>query len=324
MNSTLGAATLFAAASALLAQPADIGTPLGQLIDIGGRNLHFHCTGSGAPTVILEAGASSFAIDWALVQPELARSHRVCSYDRAGFGWSDARPGTETPAKIVADLHAGLAAIAEKPPFLLVGASFGAIYARTYHLDYPSEVVAMVLVDPATEDRLFTKFEGRTVTIGSLTAEQFASTFPAAGPIPVPSRPVQRGAPFDRLPGALYEARLKLDQRLIESMPSSITADFLREYQEGQRAALARLLDSRSNAKFPIGDRPLVVLTRGDGQTPGIEENHAGLARLSTNSRHTVVEGSGHEIHLYAPKAVIQAVLDASQAARLHRGLATH
>ena len=65
-----------------------------------------------------------------------------------------------------------------------------------------------------------------------------------------------------------------------------------------------------------MGDRPVVVLTRGQDMTPGIAENHAALARLSTNSRQTVVPEAAHEIHLFVPSAVIQAIQDVSTAAR--------
>jgi pimeloyl-ACP methyl ester carboxylesterase len=119
----------------VLAQQADIGSPPGRLIDVGGRRLHLNCSGSGSPTVVLEAGASSFAIDWSLVQPDIARTQRVCSYDRASSGWSDARPDVETPIKIVVDLNTALAAAGEKPPFVLVGASAGGLYVRLYQLD---------------------------------------------------------------------------------------------------------------------------------------------------------------------------------------------
>ena len=63
--------------------------PPGKLVDIGGRKLHLHCTGNGTPAVIVENGSSSFSIDWALVQPEVAKRTRICTYDRAGFAWSD-------------------------------------------------------------------------------------------------------------------------------------------------------------------------------------------------------------------------------------------
>jgi pimeloyl-ACP methyl ester carboxylesterase len=134
--------------------------------------------------------------------------------------------------------------------------------------------------------------------------------------MPVPSRSPQTGAPFDRLPPDLYQLRVKLDQRLIASAAASIAADVVRESSEGQRAALARLLESRTKGEHPMGDRPVVVLTRGQDMTPGIAENHAGLARLSTNSRQTVVPEAGHEIHLFVPSAVIQAIQDVCTAAQ--------
>jgi hypothetical protein len=104
---------LLASATSALAQDTDAGPPLGRLVDVGGR-LHLHCSGSAAPTVVIEAGASSFAIDFALVQPEVAKATRVCSYDRAGRGWSDARPDVETPIRVVRDLWGLLDAAAER------------------------------------------------------------------------------------------------------------------------------------------------------------------------------------------------------------------
>jgi len=313
----------------LAAQQIDIGPAPGRLIDIGGRKLHVNCTGPSAaagpsertgPTVILEAGASSFAIDWSLVQPEIARTYRVCAYDRAGSGWSDPRKDVETPSRIVTDLHTLLETAGEKPPYLMVGASAGGLYVRLYQLDYPSEIVGLVLVDPATEDRLFTMYQQRAVPIGSLTAEQLASTMPSA-PIPLPSRMPQTGAPFDRLPMDFYQLRIKIDQRLIASMPTSVSAEIVRESSEGQRAGLARLLESRSRADNPMRSVPVIVLTRGQNMGQGLAETHAGLARLSTNSRHEVVSMAGHEIHLFTPSVVIQAIEDVAVAAKERRPL---
>src|SRR5262245_64997123 len=79
--------------------------PPGRLIDVGGRKLHLYCTGSGSPTLILMAGGSAFSIDWVLVQPRVAESTRVCSYDRAGLGWSDPGPADETVEQTISDLH---------------------------------------------------------------------------------------------------------------------------------------------------------------------------------------------------------------------------
>src|SRR5436190_24337694 len=97
--------------------------PPGRLVDIGGRKLHLNCSGRGAPTVILVAGGAAFAIDWALVQPKVAGITRVCSYDRAGLGWSDPGPAEETVNETIDDLHRLLRAAGEQPPYVLVGAS---------------------------------------------------------------------------------------------------------------------------------------------------------------------------------------------------------
>ncbi|HEY3112334.1 MAG TPA: alpha/beta hydrolase [Gemmatimonadaceae bacterium] len=306
---------LIGASGKVRAQP-DIGPALGRLVDVGGRKLHMICTGTGLPTVVIEAGASAFAIDFSLVQPGIARTNRVCSYDRAGSGWSDSRNAVETPAAVVADLHKALEVAGEKPPFILVGASFGGIYVRLYQLDYPRDVAGLVLIDPASEDRLFTMYQKIPVAIASLSADELRSTMTGSGSVRIPRRDPQTGAPFDKLPPDLYQLRIKLDQRLIAAGPETVLADTIRISAEGQRAALARLLQNRTSQAHPLGDLPLVVLTRSEDQTPGIIKNHIGLAQLSTNSRHSTVPNSGHEIHLFAPDAVIQAIQDVSTAYR--------
>ena len=251
----------------------------------------------------------------------IARTHRVCSYDRAGSGWSDPRTDVETPARIVADLHAALGAAGEKPPHVMVGASAGGLYVRLYQLEYPTEVVGLVLVDPSTEDRLFTMYQQRAVPIGSLTAEQLRSTLPTSS-INVATRQPQTGAPFDRLPMDLYQLRIKIDQRLIASIPASVTADIVRESSEGQRAGLARLLENRGRADNPMRNVPVIVLTRGQNVGQGLTETHAGLASLSDSSRHEVVATAGHEIHMFEPSVVVRAIEDVAVAATERRPLA--
>ena len=293
--------------AAILSAQTGIGPPPGKLVDIGGRKMHLNCSGSGAPAVVLEAGASAFAIDWSLVQPRIARTNRVCSYDRAGMGWSDSTPDVATADRIVRDLHALLSAAGEKPPYVLVGASMGGIYARLYQIEHPDEVAGLVLVDPSSEERLFTMYHGRGVTIASLTAEQFRSLFPAA-PVAVPRRKPQTGAPFDLLPPELYETRVKLDQKLIDSMPARVSHETMIESGEGERSVLARLHEFSTSKPHPLGDLPVVVLTRGVDTSADQQKVHAAIAQQSTRSRHTVVEGSGHEIHLFVPAAVVQAI----------------
>ena len=299
--------------SLLSAQQPDLPPAPGRLIDVGGRRLHIICSGQGAPTVVLEAGASSFGIDWTLVQRDLARTHRVCSYDRAGMGWSDSA-ASSTRVSAARDLHNLLAAAGERPPYVMVGASRGGLLVRAYALDYPDDVIGLVLVDPSSEDRLFVMVDGQTMLFAALTPAQLQSTLPTQ-PVAVPRRSPQTGPPFDKLPADLYRLRVRLDERLIASIPDTVSPDAIAAFQDTERLFLSKLLASRSTA-HPLGNRPTVVLSRGDERNEGRETVHAGLARLSTNSRHSVVAGAGHEIHLYEPAAVVLAVTDVLQAIR--------
>lgn len=128
--------------------PVVVGPEFAERIDIGGRDLFLHCTGEGSPTVILEAGFGDTSGIWDKVQPEIARTTRVCSYDRAGLGQSDPPP-TEVRAfgEVVADLHALLAAAGVPAPSVLVGHSIGGLFVRLYAGTYPEEIAGLVLVD---------------------------------------------------------------------------------------------------------------------------------------------------------------------------------
>jgi pimeloyl-ACP methyl ester carboxylesterase len=128
--------------------------PLGRLIDIGSRRLHLYCVGKGSPAVIIENGQSSFSIDWGLVQPEVAKITRVCTYDRAGYAWSERGPATGSVEQTTDDLHLLLRTAGVRPPYVLVGASIGALYVQGYQRRYPNEVVGLVLDDPAGEEGL--------------------------------------------------------------------------------------------------------------------------------------------------------------------------
>jgi pimeloyl-ACP methyl ester carboxylesterase len=317
--------SIYLCLSLLLASPVlaqrDIGPPPGRLVDVGGYRLHLHCVGDGSPTIVLAPGASAFSIDWALVQPAVARTNRACSYDRADMGWSDSTGQVATPARAIADLHRLLAAAGEKPPYVLVGASLAGIHVRLYHLRYPGDVAGVILIDPAHEDRMFTMLNGQPVAIASLTAEQLVSTLPSHA-VRVPRRQPQRGPPFDKLPGGLYETRVALDERLIASIPTLVPPEIVRESAEGERAALAALRQASAATSKPLASLPLVVLTRGVESSQELRDVHASIARLSTNSRHAVVPGAGHEIHLYDPATVIDAIGQVIEAVRTKRPLA--
>jgi pimeloyl-ACP methyl ester carboxylesterase len=140
------------------AQDATYSPPLpppGRLVDVGGWRLHLNCTGEALPSqavVILEAGAGDFSVDWSLVQRGVARFARVRSYDRAGSGWSNLGPRPRTMNQIAFELHTLLDKAGERPPYVLVGHSFGGGLVRLYQLRYPADVASVVLVDAAADN----------------------------------------------------------------------------------------------------------------------------------------------------------------------------
>lgn len=129
----------------------------GKLYDIGGYSMHLYCTGEGSPTIVLSSGLGDDFTAWAKVQPALSRQTRVCSYDRAGFGWSDWRPGIQDANAISSQLHQLIEASAVRRPFVLVGHSISGIYLRSYAAHYPGDLAGLVFVDGATplqDDRI--------------------------------------------------------------------------------------------------------------------------------------------------------------------------
>ena len=291
----------------------------GKLVDVGGRKLHMNCTGSGQPTVILDGGAPSFAIDWFFVQPDIAKTNRVCSYDRAGSGWSEPSGHQETVDSAVADLHAALRSASEKPPFVLVGAGIGAFFARAYQLLYPEDVAGLVLVDGAHEDGFLIPVDGQPAPIWSVSAQQLRSAWELMRPPkdmpPPPMPPPQTDAPFDKLPPDLLTTRVTFESRLFKAMAATDPDQFL-DMLERQRAALARLHEASDHRLPPLGNRPLIVLTAEQSPDPQAKSLQATLVSLSTNSARRLVPKSGAEIHLYEPSAVIRAIQDVVDAAR--------
>ena len=126
--------------------------PPGRIVDIGGRRIHLHCQGDApGPTVVIEQGVASPSIVWRPVEAAIAKFARVCTYDRAGFLWSDpAAPGRSLDDRM-ADLHALLKRAEVRAPYVLVGHSFGGLLLRRFARAYPDLVAGLVLVDSPDE-----------------------------------------------------------------------------------------------------------------------------------------------------------------------------
>ena len=125
----------------------------GQLVDVGGYKMHIHCTGQGSPAVILDSGLGDSYISWRIVQPQIAKFARVCSYDRAGTAYSEPSPHTRTSRVVAEELHTLLHNAGVTGPIVLVGHSAGGYDVRVYTSMYRNEVVGMVLVDASHPDQ---------------------------------------------------------------------------------------------------------------------------------------------------------------------------
>ena len=123
----------------------------GRLIDVGGHQLHIYCVGEGSPTVVLEAPAAGISVGWTWVQSDLGKMTHVCSYDRAGLGWSEAGDTSYRAARVPDELHALLERAGERGPFVIGGHELGAAFARMYAARFPTETAALVLIDDLSE-----------------------------------------------------------------------------------------------------------------------------------------------------------------------------
>src|SRR5215204_845310 len=134
----------------------------GEMVNVGGYSLHIRCVGQGSPTVVLDAGSGAFSAHWVRVQQEVSGTTRVCSYDRAGMGWSEMGPDPRDAKQITSELHTLLGKAGIEGPYVLVGHSFGGMYMQTYAARYPDEVAGVALVDTSTDpDQFSQRPEGR-------------------------------------------------------------------------------------------------------------------------------------------------------------------
>lgn len=301
-------ALVFAVSSPLLAQDSVAPPPLGRLVDIGGRRLHIHCTGTGSPAVITESGSSSFSIEWALVQEQVSAFTRVCSYDRAGFAWSDRGPAENTVEETMDDLHRLLRAAGLAPPFVLVGHSIGGMYVRAYQRRYPEEVAGLVPVDATPEEDVEYLYNGKSTPGIQLNYDQLGSVYAPyiKNPPPPLQLPTAVDTPYTKLSPELQRDEVwaeRLWRSRVDMSHSWITAESWKQ----EFVALRRL---RLATPHALGDLPLIVLRRGRRTTDVLNQREADLVGLSSRGKLVVATESDHEIQLYQPELVIQAIRD--------------
>ena len=120
-------------------------------VDVGGHNLNLLIGGQGSPAVIFEGGFGAGIASWSTVQKDVATFAQTVSYDRAGLSQSEPGPKPRSAKQIGTELKAALLKAGVKPPYVLVGHSFGGVYARVFADMYPKDVIGMVLIDPSQE-----------------------------------------------------------------------------------------------------------------------------------------------------------------------------
>jgi pimeloyl-ACP methyl ester carboxylesterase len=270
----------------------------GRRFDVGGYKMHINCTGKGDPAVILDSGLGDSYVSWRKVQPQIAKFSRVCSYDRAGIGYSDSSSRPRTSKVIAGELHALLRAAGVAPPYVLVGHSMGGYDVRLFASLYSNEVASLVLVDashPDQENRFPPELKNME---GSWRRE--AEFMAYSMPFGIPrlfdfcdDDPVIRAAECNWHTAAESVAELK-------AFPESAT----------QTAATGAL-----------GDMPLVVLSH-DPDKPSADfspdlakpindtwqKMQEELAQLSTRRTQVIAKNSSHYIQIDRPDVVIDAV----------------
>ena len=287
--------------------------PIGRLIDVGGQRLHIHSSGEGSPAVIFESGGASWSLDWSLVQGEVARFTSACSYDRAGFGWSDSGPSPRTSGQIVTELHTLLAKAEIKKPYILVGASFGGHTARLFAKNYPDEVAGIVLLD-ARHEAINSKMPPAWKKMETAGKGMYQFMLLAS-----------RVGALNLLGKIMGE---KAAPPIVMKLPPEIRTTYLEvgfqpKYFQANLDELAASAESDKQLSVTgsLGDIPLTVIRHGIPdlfasmpaeqavQAEKIwQELQTDLSKLSSNSQLIVAEKSGHGIQIDQPSLVVEAI----------------
>jgi pimeloyl-ACP methyl ester carboxylesterase len=279
----------------------------GRMVSVGDHRLHILCKGSGAPTVVIEQGAGEPSRFWWPVQDEIAKFAQVCTYDRAGFGWSEPARNCGAIEDRAEELHTLLSNAAVKGPYILVAHSYGGLIARSFLQKYPSEVAGLVLVDTAEESTIFQPevldFYARARVMNRVAA--YAARFGLL-------RLLRHKVPLDRyglwLKSAREYAALCDDLASLESVPEPMRS---------------------SKAAGSLGSLPLLVITHGQpfpGPFAVLEKNwvegQTNLVALSTDSVYIVAKNSNHMVQQDEPALVVDAIRRIHTAVRDHTPLA--
>ncbi len=260
----------------------------GTLVDVGGYRVHLYCTGQGSPAVLIVGG---FSFDWALVQPEAAKFTRVCTFDPSGTTWSDPfKPGTPSCKDRVHEIHQIITNAPIDGPYVLVGYSVGALWARIYAAERPANLAGMVIVDHAfTPQKATPRQEAQAKTLKGYHP-----------PVLVTEAPIvtewQDDSNFSRLP--------KQDQEL---HAWALAQNPVRPNYEMAVDCFSDLGAMDGNRPFALGDMRLVVIST-DNESAGYSNLQKELLGLSRRSEHAIAWNSTHMVPIDAPEVIIESI----------------
>lgn len=280
--------------------------PAGKMIDIGERRLHLDCAGAGSPTVIVETGAGSFAVEWTLVQRVVAPRYRICTYDRAGYAWSDYGPVDDDVDQTVDDLHLLLRRGHIKTPAIFVCQSLGCIFIRAYQRRFPEQIAGLIFVDGTHDEGITLILHGERKAISLISRDELPGAYDEYKRS-LPALTVDSGSvpPFDHLSENDRSIRLWAFTKMVRDMgwlPDSVAT------AESWRKEFTALRVQRLAEPHPLHNLPLIVLERSKDPDPVWHRQQEELASLSSVGRLIQVKGSGHMIHLENPNALAQAI----------------
>lgn len=285
----------------------------GELIDIGGYKLHINSSGQGKPVVILDSSIGDGSYNWDVVQKDVAMFARVCSYDRAGLGWSESSPRPRTSQAIVDELHTLLKNAHIDPPYILVGHSFGGINMRLYANTYPEDIFGVVLVDASHE-----KNAERQAALNQIFPQPKPTFFESI------LQYIQESATAMSIVSYTGIARLYLkatisNNGVILAKESTVKALLAANNEAQKFKESCKQLEDTCNT---LEDKPLIVISAGKKQN-NVHENRKeevaarnqvwiscqlDLVSKSSQSKHIIAEKSGHMVNEDQPEIIVEAI----------------
>jgi pimeloyl-ACP methyl ester carboxylesterase len=280
-------------------------TPPGSIHLVNGHRMRIDCIGSGSPTLILDTGGGGDGLEWGIVQPGLAKTTRVCSYDRAGMGWSDELPPPRDAIHVADELHGLLKAAKIDGPIVLMGASRGGIFIREYASRYPAQVVGLILVDShiplLNQNPIIKAYNDKAErdTRLQVLADRVAFVLGIPRLFGLCSLPV-RG--YDTHIGKVFaEDRCHQPYHAMAVETDSLPQSDKEAAGTVPYGSLPILILSADSATEAAHGMPLDLLQVGD-------QMQEGLKKLSARSRRIIAKGSGHIITQGRPDLVVKEV----------------